>query len=318
MHKNIYLLFITLPTIALASVGLLFNAGVARAATGLKISPATLELMIQPNKKLLQTITVENLGEATTYQVSLKHLVPVGNIGGSTFDPQEVVDSNTLPVLITLNNKSLNNQELTLPSGSSTFTLTINTPSSDKNTELYIALAFTPIISLTSKVQNSPSVGLPLLITVSPDGSFDYKLELSGFALPFVHDSQTPLAITPSLKNTGATMLRPLTQMTMTSPIGLTTNYVFQNNLILAGTTRALTLDNAQTLILNSSIKRFGPYTFTLKTTTAGGKEVIASTRVVWFLPLRLILILTTLICLTLLIVWLGRNKSKSLTQMGN
>ena len=273
------------------------------AATGLKLSPATLELIIQPNKKLLQTITVENLGESATYQVSVKHLVPIGELGGSTYNPQEALDPSTLPLALTLNNQSLNNLELNLPTGTSTLTLTIDTPSSDKNTEAYLTLAFTPAEATTSKVQNSPSVGLPLLITISPDGSFDYKLELANFTLPYIHDSQAPLRLVPTLTNLGSTMLRPISKLSITSPLGLSTDYSFQNLLILAGTTRAQTLENSQELILPSSIKRFGPYNFSFKTTTAGGKEIISSTRVVWFLPLRLLLILATTICFTLIIV---------------
>jgi hypothetical protein len=283
-------------------LSLFLFAGAAHAETGLNISPPTLELMLAPNKSVIQNITLTGVGQSSEYQVSLHRLIPVGEDGGSTIDLTPI-DPSSIPYVITLDNQALpQTSPLSFaPGETKTVTLKINSASTDISSTDALAIGFTPVDSSSFAAQ--PIIALPLLLTLTPDGILDIDLELLGFELPIVVDSLQSFALAPKLKNNSAFMHRPKGQLSVGE-----TSYTISPELILGDSTRRLRFDTdgrtSPTISFEPDITRFGPHKITLVIETAGDKVIIENTRIVWFLPLRLlaitILVLTTIIGLYL------------------
>lgn len=254
----------------------------ALADTGLTISPTTIELMLAPNKTVIQNITLKNATTPTQYQVSLHQLIPLGQDGGSTIDLAPL-DHATIPYVITFDNMPLPLQEPLSFAGDETrtYTLRISSASADKSSTDALALALTPIAK--GSLSTQPIVAIPLLFTLTPDGVLDFSFDIVDFDLPTLADSLQPLVIAPRLNNTGSFMHRPQGELLVGDAL-----YEVSPELILGGTTRTLRFtqgEQTSAVTLEPNIKRLGPTTITLAIKTVGGTTIIENTRVVWFCP---------------------------------
>ncbi|MEI6690333.1 MAG: hypothetical protein WCL07_01140 [bacterium] len=293
-----------LPLIFALNLAILVFAPKTIANTGISISPPTIELLIAPNKNVVQNISLHNLGEAASYRVSLHRLIPLGEDGGSTIDLNPL-DPATVPFVFTFPT-SLNLQA----NESTSFTFTIAAASTDKSQAFSLALGFASEQSQASPNSTStqPIIVLPLLLTLSPDGALDLSLTLENFELPVIADSMLPFDINPKVFNRSSFMHRPGGELVITSPRGVKNNYPVVPSLVLGQTTRRLRFDPVPTL--SPSISRFGPHTFAFTLTTPSGKTILTSERIVWFLPLRLILAILSL-ALIIFAVYLKKSRDQ-------
>ena len=142
-------------------------------------------------------------------------------------------------------------------------------------------------------------------MTLNPTDSPPVELKLEDYPLPSIHDSWTPLTISPTLKNATDIMIRPQGQYEVISPSGKT---VFSSplypNLILGNSSRTILLkpkdENLSPIPPTWSPKwsNLGPHHLRLTITSEGGNQLAQLDKVVWILPLRFTLITIVLLAL--------------------
>jgi hypothetical protein len=145
------------------------------------------------------------------------------------------------------------------------------------------------------------------------------NLDIEKFTAPTVHDSRLPLTITPELVNKIPIMIRPTGKYEVISPSGKTIfTLPLYPNLLLGDSNRAILgqikdgdkVAPPLPLTWNPSLTSVGPYRLHLTIETQGGTKITDIEKVVWVLPIRLLL--TSLLILILIVFLAWKNKSKS------
>jgi hypothetical protein len=275
-------------------------------STTLSVSPPVVEILLAPTKKVTQTFTLQATGEDVIITPELHLVKPSDDSGHMQIDPAPLNPS-SIPLTYSINQAG------------PTYTLTLESASTDVPQDVYLALVFrasprsSTIYDLPSTL-TTPSIAALMLVTINPTGVIPINLEIQNFDLPFFHDSWLPLTARPSLKNSTPIMIRPHGKYEIISPTGETIfSLPLYPNLILGNSSRSLRStihDLPSTLTWSPSWSAIGPYALRLTVTTEGGTSITSVEKTIWLLPLRLIIISSALIiCLLTLIYKISKFK---------
>lgn len=295
------------------------NETALAAGSGLSITPATVELLLSPNKKVTQAFTINNQGESGNFVANLHTFSPTDNLGHGTVSPSPL-DPTKVPLMLKLENADLAlGIPFTLSAGESRqLVLSLEAPSGDTIFDTYLSLVITPVSStLEGKTTATAGLGSLILTTVTPDGVLPIKLEVEDLTVPALHDSNLPLSVSPSIANHGPSMLRFSGKLSITSPQG---QEVFQlplyNNTVLKDSKRIIlgTNQSGDTLPLTwqPHINNIGPYIVKLSIQSVGGTTIQEVERSVWLLPLRVVALTLIAVTLLLLLIYLKKLRHKN------
>lgn len=263
-------------------------------SVGLSISPPVVEILLAPNKQVVQTFRIKNLGEAVTLVPTLHALKPVGEHGQVALEPYPLSPA-TIPLIVTLAPSKLGDPLELSAHEALSLSLTLEGASVDISTDTYFALVLTPQVSPGSTATASlPAISALVLTTLTPTGIMPAQLEIAHFDPPLYHDSLTTLTLAPTLTNHAPIMIRPLGNFTVISPSGQTIfEEKFYPDLFLKDSTRVISgggkADPPAPIPLSwtPTWHNLGPHRLRLSVTTQGGTKLTEIERVVWFLPIR-------------------------------
>ena len=280
-------------------------------SVSLSISPPVVEILLAPNKKVSQVFTLKTQGENIAITPELHLATPSDSDGHMMIDPKPLTP-NSLPLTAIITSPTIHDLRSTI------YNITFEAANTDVSQDVYLALVFrasppSTIYDLRSTI-TSPlarqSLGVGgaisslILITITPAGVIPIDLSLKNWDLPFFHDSYLPLTLTPELTNNTSVMIRPQGDFTVISPTGKTIfSLPLYPNLVLGHSSRNIQLS------YSPSWHDLGPYRLRLTLTTEGGTQITQREKVIWIIPLRLLLILSILITL---ILGLTRRKNNS------
>ena len=280
-------------------------------SVSLSISPPVVEILLAPNKKVSQVFTLKTQGENIAITPELHLATPSDSDGHMMIDPKPLTP-NSLPLTAIITSPTIHDLRSTI------YNITFEAANTDISQDVYLALVFrasppSTIYDLRSTI-TSPlarqSLGVGgaisslILITITPAGVIPIDLSLKNWDLPFFHDSYLPLTLTPELTNNTSVMIRPQGDFTVISPTGKTIfSLPLYPNLVLGHSSRNIQLS------YSPSWHDLGPYRLRLTLTTEGGTQITQGEKVIWIIPLRLLLILSILITL---ILGLTRRKNNS------
>lgn len=321
--------------IFLSTIYYLLSTATSAAAqsASLALTPPISEILLAPNKKIVQAFTLTNQGESGEFIINIHSVSPSDSYGHSTLSPTPI-DPSKLPLTLTLNNSDLTlNEPFPLQAGmSKQLVLEIESATVDSTSDHYLALLASPYQAQTTQDSSltQPGIASLIFVTLSPDGLLPINLEVKDFELPLIHDSSTPLTLAPTLVNNSPTMLRTTGSLLASSPRNnLSEQINLYPSLTLAHSSRSLQAlltrgecpNNLPDLIDQSSksstcqllpndltltptLRWIGPYRLKLTINSIGGSQITTIEKVVWFLPLRLTLTITLLaiIAISLLI----------------
>lgn len=285
--------------------------------TGLSIAPPTVEIILAPNKKVIQAFTIHNQGESGEFVANIHSVTPVGTEGHVTVSPRPI-DPSSIPLIYRLENADLElGEPFRLGAGDSRqLVISLEGASTDVVTDTYLSLVVSAqaqvISNQTPSAIATPGIGSLILVTLTPEGTLPVNLEVEGFDLPTVHDSIKALAISPILANQGPVMLRVAGDYTITSTEGkIVTQIPIYNNLILKESKRIIQGVNGEgepiKLSWQPSFSDIGLHTVRLTIKTVGGTTIQEVERSVWVAPVRTaisILIAVTVISLLIFLRW--------------
>jgi len=271
-------------------------------SVSLSISPPVVEILLAPNKKVSQAFTLKTQGENLAITPELHLATPSDSDGHMMIDPKPLTP-NSLPLTAIITSPTIHDLRSTI------YNITFEAANTDVSQDVYLALVFrasppSTIYDLRSTI-TSPlarqSLGVGgaisslILITITPAGVIPIDLSLKEWDLPFFHDSYLPLTVTPELTNNASVMIRPQGDFTVISPTGKTIfSLPLYPNLVLGHSSRNIQLS------YSPSWHDLGPYRLRLTLTTEGGTQITQGEKVIWIIPLRLILIICVLIILIL------------------
>lgn len=314
---------LTLITLTLLTTIYSASSRAAAQTAGLSLSPELVEIIIAPNKKVIQAFSLTNLGEPNQFTVSLRSVEPSGTDGHATISP-DPLDPASIPIVASLSH----NEPFHLGSSESQqLTLTVEGASSDVPEDIYFALVITTAPPPGTTATALPGISSLVFVTLAPTDSYPLNLEIDNFDLPLVHDNLTPLPMQPTVTNLAPVMMRPIGSLEIFSP----RNHQNQKfnlfpHLVLAQSSRTLqaaTLENClqsesdcqpQPLIWEPSLLQVGPYRFRLTLTTQGGTKITEVERTVWLLPLKTIIILSIVLLICFIYKLRSREKNQKPT----
>lgn len=302
-------------------------------SVGLSVSPPVIEVLIAPGKKVTQTFNLQALGknlftDKTGVTVTPElHLIKSGdNSGHVTLDPTPI---NLENLDLTITSTPPLNVPFTIPSPSSpagrsllAFSITLEAAYTDIPQDVYLALVFRASPSSTTDDLRStittPAISALILTTINPTSSMPIELTIKDFESPKVHDSWTPLTITPTLTNNTSTMIRPEGTYEIISPSGKTIlSLPLYPNLILGNSSRTILLkpkdENLSPVppTWSPTWRSLGPHTLRLTIKTGGGNTLTQIDKIIWIFPIRLtfIIVITLLVLISLLTFFFKRSK---------
>lgn len=310
MKLHNFLLF-SLPLLLFGFTGQVFAQ-----TSGLSISPPVVEVLLSPNKKVVQAFTITNQGESSQFVANLHRISPLGPHGQVAVAPQPIRDTE-LPLLVTLENAHYSlGQPFALAEGQATqLVLGLEGPTSDVSLDTYLALVVSPVYQGAEVITSISGISSLILTTLTPTGALDVNLELTNFDLPLIHDSSTPLSLTPLVTNHAGTMLRVTGNLTVISPLGEERSQLeLAPTLILAAASRQLqgTADSGQNsipLVWEPHPFSFGPYRLKLSVMTLGGTTIQEVEKMIFLFPLKTTLLII-LFGLWLMILVLKKKKT--------
>lgn len=280
--------------------------------TTLSITPPVVEILLAPDKKLIQNFTFKAEGDNLLVIPEIHLAKPQGTRGHIQIDPNPYTPSD-IPLTITSSHPLgkptlLKNHELNI-------SLTLESASVDIAQDIYLVLLLkiAPSNDLRSSSETLPGIGALIFTTINPSGVTPIDLSVEDFTPPLFHDSYLPLFISPTLKNNVPIMIRPSGFYEVLSSSG---NTIFSlplyPNLVLGKSSRSLESkikDQPSSLTWSPSWKNIGPYRLRLTITTEGGTKIIETEKPIWILPIRGI-ILAFLIILIIIIVFIRSRRS--------
>ncbi len=291
-----------------------FISPVQAQSTSLRISPPVVEIMLAPGKKMTQTFTLKSSSNDLSITPTLHLARPDGDTGHITLDPHQVAPS-SIPLIFALSG----------PPDSPT--LTLESASVDAAQDIYLALVFetqSPPDSIESKGQTTltPSIAALILVTLNPSGVTPINLDILDFNLPFIHDSWSPLSLSPLAQNKSPIMIRPTGHWVISGPSG---REVFKRdlypNLILGDSSRKIFLlgegcsgiegakcDSEVPLTWQPKWSNLGPHRLTLTLNTLGGTKITQIEKTIWVFPVRQTILIFAIIFLILVLVFNTRR----------
>ena len=278
-------------------------------SAGLAISPPTVEMLLAPNKKVVQTFTVKNQGESVGIIATLHTVTPIDQDGHVRVNPTPLNPAN-IPLVAKLSPPRFGD-EVTLASGASLpLTISFEGATVDAPVDSYLALVVRTVpLTLSGErrpdaTYTSPAIAGLIFVTLTPSGVIPANLEITGFEPPFFHDTSLPFTLHPVIKNSADVMIRPTLQLNISNNQG---RVVYQpepvKNLLLKESER-----DFGPLTWNPIWSTVGPHRIRLTITTEGGTKLTEVEKLVWFLPMRAI-IATVLLVLILGIVMIRQRR---------
>jgi len=293
--------------------------GVAHAQqTSLSLNPPVVEILISPNKKVVQTFNLSYIGPNLLLIPEVHLIKPSGNNGHVNIEPKPL-DPATIPLIITSSKPLGEPIELT-EDGGLPLTLTFEAPTTDKAIDLYLALVLRVVTAddLQTSSSASPAISSLILVSINPTGVAPIDLEINNFDLPVIQDSWHSLVFTPTLTNNTPIMIRPEGKFEVISPSGKTISTIsLYPNLILGNSSRnilGLVDQTSSALNWKPGWNHIGPHRFRLTITSQGGSKLAETEKTIWILPLRLALI--TLIFISMIILNIYLLSRKKVTKM--
>lgn len=261
----------------------------ASASTGLSISPPVTEVLISPNKSVSTTLQLTNTGDDTHLELSLHRLLPQGDQGHSTIDPQPLEPS-SIPLVITISGASLASPTPLAAGQTLALTLHLEAANLDEPQDVYLALLARPVDPTNKATMPIAAAGVSALFltTITPSPAIPTNVALESPNLPTLHDNTLPLEFAVAATNKAPVMLSVSAKITLTSPNKeVIHESIVEPKLILGNTTRQLS--NFEFLISDFA---FGPHTLNIELLTLGGRVLTSHSYTIWLLPLRYLLIL--------------------------
>ncbi|MFH2019597.1 MAG: hypothetical protein ABII80_03230 [bacterium] len=288
---------------------------VSAQSVSLSITPPVVEILLSPNKKIIQAFTIKNQAESGQFVANLHLVTPIDSEGHVSVSPTPLDPSST-PLLLSLQNADLTfNTPFAIKAGESQqLVISISGSNTDVPLDTYFALVVSSAPSnINSELSSTiPGISSLLLVTLTPDGNLPVSLELTDFDPPAVHDSSLPLTLHPLLHNKTSTMIRTEGKFEVISPRGETLlSLPLYPHLTLGSSSRLLqsTVDDQPSpLSWSPSLLNIGPYRLRLTITSLGGTTIQEIERTVWLLPIRVLIILA-IILLTLLTLLLYHRR---------
>ena len=269
--------------------------------------------MLAPGKKITQTFTLTAGGDTALATPTLHLATPTDEDGHVTIDPNPLVPS-SIPLIYSLSG----------PAESPT--LTLESASVDIAQDLYLALVFAPNTEAgdARTTTITPGIAALILVTINPTGVMPINLDLADFNLPFIHDTWSPLSLSPIAKNQSPIMVRPDGEFVIAGPTGnsIFTRHLYPN-LILGNSSRKLALLKSECQKVDSQNcadplplswqphwSNLGPHRLTLTLTTQGGTKITQIEKTLWLFPIRLTIIIFAIILLIAVVVLNTRRNS--------
>lgn|GEM_PF-1358400 len=280
-----------------------FSPPASAQTLSLTISPPVTEIIMKPNTSLIQSFTLQNQGESTQLTPRLALIRPKGLVGGVEIEPSPFEPSE-IPLTLSLASDRLAlNEPFFLKSGETAqLVLKLESASLSEPVDVYLALVLESTASdLPGNTTARGGISSLVLVTITEDGTIPLEIELGNFSPSPIHDSGTPLNLSPEVKNNAPIMLRPHGTFSVFSPSG---KEIFQSalypNLVLGESSRSLLLaseNSANKEVLDPlpfswqpSLTNFGPHRLTITLTTQGGTALAEESRIVWLLPIQLLI----------------------------
>ena len=324
--KSLFNHFIKLFINACLIIGycLLVIRPVSAQTSSLAISPPVVEILLSPNKKIIQAFTLTNQGETTEFVASIHRFVPTDSAGHGTIDPAPL-DSTLLPIIVGLENADI---ELDRPfivdrGQSQQLVVSLEAQNLEGSEDSYLALVISSVPSCSPLTIHCSLFTIPgisaLILTTVTDGHLPIDLEVTSFNPPVLHDPASPLTLEIELSNQGQAMIRPEGKLALLKPSGSElASYALYPNLVLKGSKRLIQGINKQNeaipLTFYPKWYHLGPYRLHLQVKTPGGTTIQDVERTVWLLPIRAIILTVLLaIILTSLLIKLKRGSNKVL-----
>lgn len=259
----------------------------------LSLTPPLLEVMIKPGKSLTQAYTISNHGAPLIVEAKIAEFTDEDIRWEKDFTPEKWISTiNT--------NLSFDRPFLLRENEERQLIVKIAPPKETEEKDYYRAIIFTThplMVQDTSSSAVSQTLVSPLLITVTSTGLLPKSAQIVNFAIPFIHDSFTPLNITLDVKNTGKTYFRPVGTIELKNFLGKI-SYNLVPRLILSGQTKRLTTEIFSAENMNSQTTLFlpglfiGKYQLTADFTLDQGKFKITQTKYFYAFPWKIILVL--------------------------
>jgi hypothetical protein len=289
----------------------------AQSAT-LSISPPVVEIMLAPNKKTTQTFNVQTKGSNFAIVPELHLVKPADQAGHVTVDPNPV-NFTTIPLVVSSLGhpfgEAIESEDATIP-----ITLTFEAPTIDIATDVYLALVIkTEGDESFNSSTSTGAISALILVTINPSGVIPINIEIKNFDTPLVHDSWYPISVIPSIDNKVPIMIRPEGLYEILGPTSKTAfSLPLYPNLILGNSNRlvkgrlgdkdAPLPASENSLTWTPNWRNIGPHTFRLTISTQGGTKLTQVEKTVWILPVRLSIIITTIIILMIVFLTARRN----------
>ena len=262
---------------------------------GLSISPPVTEVLISPNKSLRTTLQLTNNGGDTNLNLSLHSVIPTDDLGHTTINPKPL-DLTSIPLVIKLIGAAIDTPIELKAGQTKAVTVELEAANLDEPTDVYFALLARPLdINASPTISTvTPGIAALILSTITPSTSLPTNIELKEPSLPLIHDNILPFKLDLLTENKTNIMLQAQVKVKLTSP---TRNILFESTLepklILGQTKRSFVVDPIKTHLNN-----LGPHTLNIEVLTIGGRTITQHSYVIWFLPIRYLLIITVVIIL--------------------
>lgn len=293
--------------------------------TALTLSPPVVEILISPTHKVTQTFNFSYQGPNLFFLPELHLIKPIDSHGHVQVEPQPL-DPAKIPLVIKSSKPLGQPFELT-ESGSTPLTLTFEAPTTDLPIDLYLALVLKAVAPETPQTSSlaQPAISSLILVSINPTSLIPIELSLTSFDLPTLHDSSSPLLLSPELVNKTEIMIRPEGKLEIIGPSGQTIQSLsLYPNLILGNSSRLLQGTescsaeqtsipcNPTSLSWHPSWRTIGPHRLRLTITTQGGSQLLQSEKMLWMLPIRFLILLLVSGVTTLAIISITRKKTLS------
>lgn len=284
-------------------------------SVGLSISPPVVELILAPNKKVIQSVTIKNQGETAEFAVNIHKITPAGNEGHVEIEVSPL-DPASIPLVVSLGNADIAfNVPFSIKGGESRqIVLSIEGANVDAVEDTYLALVVKPVTPAGVKPTSSAGISSFILTTLTPSDTIPLNIEIADLSLPYIHDSMIPLSINGTFKNSTPVMIRPEGKVELISPAGRTMQEIgIYPHLVLGDSSRSLFMktigDTPQPapLIISTSPFTLGPHKIRLTALTVGGTRLDELEATVWFFPIRA----TIALCMLLLIGMVVRVRTR-------
>lgn len=321
--------FYIILTVLFLTAGILVYPAVSHAQqVTLTMSPPIVETLIKPGKSILIGYTFQNLGDPTAMTIKMRTFSPRGDYGEMTID--EDLQS---PVRFSLDNADLQfdqpffMKQRDVKQALVRIRIPDNTPEGDYYFVFLAETEAVPSVGGSSNPLAKASIGSTLLLTVTDTGITEVKSRIALFDMVpdftfklfgktyRVMESGSPIPVHLIIQNLGNNLIKPQGSVTIRGGFGEKTDYPLLPQNILSTSSRLIkssggspTKPDVSLLIPGYLI---GSYTLSANVNFGDNTPQLFANTSFIALPFRLIIVLSGVICISLVIVRLLQKKQK-------